>query len=275
MSSGASRFLVAVLTLACLAGPPFALAQDGQAKPFEPVVGQAGKDVVWVPTPPELVEKMLDLAKVTPKDYVIDLGSGDGRNVIAAAKRGARSLGVEYNPDMVALSKRSAEAAGVASRASFVQGDMYVADISKATALALFLLPSNMFQLKEKFLALAPGTRIVSNTFGVEGWEPDGRASIEPCSQQWCTALLWIVPAKVDGTWRAQEGEMILEQEFQYVTGALGGRPVADGKLSGGRITFTIGMTKYDANVSGDSMEGTSTTDAGVKNRWTARRSRP
>ena len=137
------------------------------------VVGQAGKDVVWVPTPPETVERMLDVAKVTPQDYVMDLGSGDGRNIIAAAKRGATALGVEYNPDMVELSKRNAAAAGVAGKATFVQGDMYEADISKANVMALFLLPSNMVLLRPKFFNLAPGSRIVSNTFGMEGWTAD------------------------------------------------------------------------------------------------------
>ena len=129
--------------------------------PFEPTPGQAGKDVVWVPTPPELVEKMLDMAKVTPQDIVMDLGSGDGRNVIAAAKRGARAIGFEFNPDMVALSRRLAQEAGVPDRATFVEGDMFEADISKATVLALFLLPSNLDKLAPKFLALKPGTRIV------------------------------------------------------------------------------------------------------------------
>ena len=136
---------------------------------YEPTPGQAGKDVVWVPTPQELVEKMLDMAKVTPQDIVIDLGSGDGRNVIAAAKRGARAFGFEFNPEMVALSRRKAQEAGVADRATFIEGDMYEADISKATVLALFLLPSNLDKLAPKFLALRPGTRMVNNTFQVTG----------------------------------------------------------------------------------------------------------
>src|SRR5829696_6772237 len=118
-----------------------------QQPTYEPTPGQAGKDVVWVPTPQELVEKMLDMAKVGPQDIVMDLGSGDGRNVVAAAKRGARAYGFEYNPDMVALSRRRAEEAGVADKATFIQGDMYEADISKATVLALFLLPSNLDKL--------------------------------------------------------------------------------------------------------------------------------
>ena len=142
---------------------------------YEPTVGQPGKDVVWVPTPPELVERMLDMAKVTPQDFVMDLGSGDGRNIIAAAKRGARAIGVEYNPDMVELSRRQAKEAGVADKATFVQGDMYEADISKATVMALFLLPTNLEKLQDKFLALKPGSRIVLNTFTIGGWEPEHR----------------------------------------------------------------------------------------------------
>ena len=158
--------------LIALAFPASARAQQGD-KPFEPEIGQPGKDVVWVPTPPALVEKMMDMAQVTPNDFVIDRGSGDGRNINAAAKRGANALGVEFNPDMVALSERLAKAAGVADKARFVQGDMFTADFSKATVAAIFLLPSNMLQLRSKFFALAPGSRMVSNTFRFEGWHPD------------------------------------------------------------------------------------------------------
>ena len=176
-----NRFLMprfSVLIAACaLAGS----ALYAQQKPFTPTEYQAGKDVVWVPTSPELVEKMLDMAKVTPQDFVMDLGSGDGRNIIAAAKRGARAIGVEYNPDMVELSRRLAREAGVADKATFVQGDMYEADISKATVMALFLLPTNLDKLQDKFLALKPGTRIVLNTFGVTGWEPDVTERLEDC----------------------------------------------------------------------------------------------
>ena len=139
---------------------PAAAEQD-----YKPKVGQPGKDAVWVPTSPEMVEKMLDLAKVTADDFVIDLGSGDGRMVIAAAKRGARALGVEFNSDMVKLSRQLATEAGVANRTTFVEGDMYEADISRATVLALFLLPENLRRLEPKFRALRPGTRIVVNTY--------------------------------------------------------------------------------------------------------------
>src|SRR5262249_31901239 len=171
-----------------------ALAQTAQ-KPFEPVVGQSGKDVVWVPTPFVLVEKMLDMAGVTPQDYVVDLGSGDGRNVIAAAKRGARALGVEFNPKMVQLSKRNAAKEGVADKATFVEGDMYEADISEATVLALFLLTENLNKLAPKFMDLRPGTRIVANGFGIDGWNADETGRADGDCGSWCTAYLYIVPA--------------------------------------------------------------------------------
>ena len=183
-----------------------ALAQQPADKPYEPVVGQEGKDVVWVPTPAVTVEKMLDMAQVTPKDFVIDLGSGDGRNVIAAAKRGARGLGVEYNPDMVELSKRIAAREGVADKAQFVEGDMYVADISQATVLALFLLTENLNKLAPKFLEMNPGTRIVINGFGIDGWTPDETARAEGDCGSWCVTHLFYVPARVAGAWRMPQG---------------------------------------------------------------------
>jgi hypothetical protein len=238
-------------------------------KPFVPEVGQAGKDVVWVPTPPELVETMLDLAKVTPQDFVIDLGSGDGRNVIAAAKRGARALGVEFNGKMVELSRQYAKEAGVADKATFAEGDMYVADISKASVMAIFLLPMNMKVLLPKFLDLTPGSRIVSNTFGFEGWTPDESYVLANCSD-WCTALLWIVPAKVEGTWRLQQGNLTLKQDFQMLSGTLGNMPISDAKLRGNEITFSAGGMQYQGRVNGNVMEGTAN-----GTRWTASRVTP
>jgi SAM-dependent methyltransferase len=184
------KTLLTICVLVC--GPAIAAAQQ----PFIPEIGQKGKDVIWVPTPPELVEKMLDMAKVTPADYVVDLGSGDGRNVIAAAKRGARARGFEYNPEMVALSERLAVEAGVGERATFVQGDMFEADFSEASVLALFLLPDNLRRLEPKIRALKPGTRVVLNTFGIPDWEPDVTERIEGSCASWCTALLYIVPPK-------------------------------------------------------------------------------
>jgi hypothetical protein len=244
------------------------------AKPFEPYSGQPGKDVVWVPTPPEVVEKMLDVAKVTPQDLVMDLGSGDGRNVIAAAKRGARGIGVEYNPDMVELSRRLAKEAGVADKATFVEGDMYVADVSKASVLALFLLTTNLDKMKDKFLAMKPGSRIVLNTFVVTGWSADETVTVGGECQTWCSVMLYIVPASVAGTWKMPQGQLTLQQEFQMLTGELvagtSGSPVQTGKMRGDEITLTIGGTTYTGKVTGDRMEGT--TNSGQK--WNATRAK-
>ena len=247
-----TRIVAALVAGVVLSVPAAARAQDE----FVPQPGQPGKDVVWVPTPPELVEKMLDLAAVTPQDFVMDLGSGDGRNVIGAARRGARAVGVEFNPNMVTLSKKNAAEAGVSDKATFVEGDMYVADISKANVLALFLLPSNMLQLRQKFLDLRPGSRIVSNTFGIEGWTPDETVTLTNDCSAWCTALLWIVPAKVNGRWRIGQDELALTQNYQMVTGTLGGRDISDGRLRGDQIRFTVGAVEYTGTVAGDRIQG-------------------
>ena len=268
------------IVFALLLLPPAALAQtqpqtQTQTKDYEPTVGQPGKDVVWVPTPQALVEKMLDLAKVTPQDVVMDLGSGDGRNIIAAAKRGARAIGVEYNPDMVSLSRRTAEKEGVADKATFIEGDMYEADISKATVMALFLLTENMEQLLPKFLSLKPGSRIVANTFGFRSWEPDATESVDEDCMSWCKALLWIVPAKVDGKWLVPQGELVLQQQYQVLSGTLSidGRPtpIANGRVRGEEITFAIGDTQYVGRVSGDKIVGT-IKSAAAERRWQASR---
>jgi SAM-dependent methyltransferase len=190
----------------------------------------------------------------------MDLGSGDGRNIIAAAKRGARALGVEFNPDMVELSRRSAEKAGVAEKAQFVQGDMYIADISKATVLALFLLPENLNKLADKFLALKPGSRIVANQFAVSGWEPDETGRVDGDCGSWCSWLLYIVPARAGGRWRLQKGELELEQKFQMLTGTytLDGATLAvsNGRVRGDQISFRIGATDYNGRVDGANMAG-------------------
>jgi SAM-dependent methyltransferase len=169
-------------------------------KPREPVEGQAGKDAVWIPTPPALVDRMLDIARVTPDDYVVDLGSGDGRNVIAAARRGARALGVEYDAGLIAVSRRNAVREGVAQRATFVQADLYEADLSGATVLMLFLQPENLRKLSVKLMALEPGTRIVTNRFEIEGWEPDEISRIGGNSPGCCTAVLYVVPERAGST---------------------------------------------------------------------------
>ncbi|MCC7007706.1 MAG: methyltransferase domain-containing protein [Acidobacteria bacterium] len=239
---------------------PAEAAQEPQpaANPsFEPSVGQPGKDVVWVPTPQALVDKMLDMAGVTPKDYVMDLGSGDGRTVITAAKRGATAVGIEYNPDMVALSQRNAVTEGVTARATFRKADLFQTDFSKATVITMFLLPSINMQLRPKLLDLRPGTRIVSNSFTMEDWEPDQRETVEGDCVNWCTALLWIVPAKVAGNWSVSGGPLRLTQEFQQASGSLGSQPIADGRLRGDQLSFTVGGSKYEARVVGNTMTGT------------------
>ena len=258
--------LCLVLFLAC------GLAQAQPAKEYEPSVGQEGKDVVWVPTPQELVDKMLDMAKVTPKDYVIDLGSGDGRTVITAAKRGSKALGIEYNPDMVELSKRNAAKEGVGDKANFVKADLFESDFSQAQVITMFLLPSINIKLRPKILNLKPGTRIVSNSFDMEDWKADETATASGCDH-WCTAHLWIVPAKVGGTWKLPQGELNLKQTFQMISGTLRNGNVTtpiSGKLNGDQISFTAGAAQYTGRVNGNAIEGT------VKGRsdgkWTATR---
>jgi hypothetical protein len=262
----------AALALWLVLGPVSAYAQATATqkpaqKPFEPTVGQAGKDVVWVPTSQALVDKMLDMAKVTPKDFVMDLGSGDGRTVITAAKRGATAMGIEYNPDMVELSKLNADQAGVNGKTSFIKADLFETDLSKATVITMFLLPEINMKLRPKILNLKPGTRVVSNSFTMEDWDADETQTLTDDCTSWCTALLWIVPAKVEGTWRLPQGDLKLTQEFQKVKGTLGSTPIADGKLRGEEISFTVGSTKYTGRANGSSMEGT----AGGAS-WTATR---
>ena len=231
------------------------LAAQVAPPPVEPISGQAGKDVVWVPTPQATVDKMLELAQVTATDYVIDLGSGDGITVISAAKQGATALGVEFNPEMVALAKQRAKEAGVSDRATFVQGDLFEADLSKATVITLFLLPDINLRLRPKLLDLEPGTRIASNSFTMGDWEPDARATASPC-EQWCTALFWVVPAKVAGTWQLGQRTLTITQQYQVISGTLGSTPLTAGRLDGGEITFTVGERRYTGRVHGSTMTG-------------------
>jgi len=238
---------------------PLQAAQPPQApaEGYVPQEGQEGKDVVWVPTPEALVQRMLDIANVSPKDYLIDLGAGDGRTVIAAAKRGVRAHGIEYNPDMVALAKQRAIEAGVTGMATFEEADLFQTDLSKATVITMFLLPSINLELRPRLLDLAPGTRIVSNTFTMEAWEPDQRSKVEEDCTSWCTALLWIVPARAAGAWQIGGETLTLAQDFQTVRGSLGSAAVEDGKLAGTSIRFRVGERVYEGQVNGDTITGT------------------
>ncbi|MBN1158628.1 MAG: class I SAM-dependent methyltransferase [Bacteroidales bacterium] len=269
-----NNFLLILLSFSLLPVSLTCQAQQGN-EDYEPRVGQAGKDVVWVPTPQALVDKMLEIAEVTPQDYVIDLGSGDGRTVITAAKLGARATGIEYNPDMVALSKKNAISAGVGNKTEFIQADLFETDLSQATVITMFLLPDINLRLRPRILDLKPGTRIVSNTFTMQDWEADMTVRLEEDCTSWCTALLWIVPAKVDGTWRLGNGELELTQEFQMLRGTLTFEgteiTLTDGKLRGVEITFNADGAIYAGSVNGNTMTGTIQADGNVY-KWSATR---
>ncbi|SEI46060.1 cyclopropane-fatty-acyl-phospholipid synthase family protein [Achromobacter sp. NFACC18-2] len=247
------------------AAPP---AKAAEQKAYVPDVGQQGKDVIWVPTPQALVDKMLDMAKVTPKDRLMDLGSGDGRTVITAAQRGLTAQGIEYNPDMVELSRENAKRAGVADRATFVAADLFTTDLSQADVITMFLLSTINEKLRPKILDLRPGTRIVSNTFRMGDWEPDASETLTQNCQTYCTALLWIVPAKVQGKWDLDGQTLQLEQRYQMLSGKLGATPISDARLDGTSITFTADGVRYAGVVNGRNMTG----NAAGKGQWQAKR---
>ena len=267
-----SRFVRQLLLMVCLSiAAGCATATDQQE--YEPLYNQWGKDVAWWPTSQVLVDKMLDMAKVTSEDFVIDLGSGDGRTVITAAKRGARALGIEYNPNLVALSKRNAAKENVGERAQFVEGDLFESDFSQATVITMFLSDTLNLRLRQRILNLKPGTRVLSTSFTMGEWKPDETVSVQEnkgCSS-YCTALLWIVPAKVEGTWKLLEGELTFTQRFQRFSGTFksGSNNVAikNGQLSGALISFSIGDANYTGRVNGDTMEGIYES-GGITTKW-------
>ena len=272
-----SRFLIRTELILLFTVTTFSLsAQNNKVNSdFVPEVGQHGKDVVWVPTPPELVNTMLKMAKVTPEDFVIDLGSGDGRTVIAAAKLGAHALGIEYNPDMVELSKNNAIKEGVSDKTEFLNKDLYECDLSKATVITMFLLPEINLKLRPRLLDLKPGTRIVSNTFSMSDWEADYEVTTEENWNSWNNALLWIVPAKVEGTWKFPNGEIIFTQKFQMLQGTFKNgtktSPIQDGRLRGNEITFKINGDIYSGQVQDNTILGT-VTNSSSKSDWSATR---
>ena len=280
-----ARILCAALAVSLAGASAYAQQAPAEPKEYVPQVGHSGKDVVWVPTPEALVERMLKMAGVGPKDYVIDLGSGDGRTVIAAAQKfGARAMGIEYNPDMVALSTKNAEKAGLGDKVKFIKADIFETDFSQATVITMYLLPALNLKLRPKILDLRPGTRVVSHAFNMEDWQPDQTVTVEGRD-----AYLWIVPAKVDGAWKlsvpAGSGEeswnVRLGQQFQVLSGrAQNGDKsfnLADGRLRGANIRFGFvdgnGVKReFSGQVRGDRMEGTTQTQGGTPVKWSAAR---
>jgi precorrin-6B methylase 2 len=272
--------IVSALAAALFALAPAAYAQQ---KDFKPHVGQQGKDVVWVPTPDEVVERMLNVAQTKPEDYVIDLGAGDGKIAIAAAKKfGARSLGVEYNPDMVALAQRNAQASGVLGKAQIVQGDIFTTDFTQATVLTMYLLPSLNMKLRPQILAMRPGTRVVTHAFNMEDWEPDETSDVDGRR-----VYLWVVPASVAGRWAmelsgtgaSEKISLNLDQRYQKIEGVayLGSilAGLREPRLSGFRISFAYvdnhGVRRdFTGRVNGGTMEGSFRADGGAEGRWTA-----
>lgn len=281
-SKGILRSAAAVIfTMASAMSLP-AFSQSNAAAPFTPSVGQEGKDVIWVPTPPELVRRMLQLAQTTSKDYVVDLGAGDGRIAIAAAKQfGARAMGIEYNPDMVALANGEAKAAGVSGRAQIVHGDIFEKDFSDASVVTMYLLTQLNLKLRPKLLEMRPGTRLVAHQFGMGDWQPDETSYVEGRP-----AHLWIVPAKVAGNWkvrvtdgaRSREFSLQLEQTFQKVSGSADfgkmNTSLRDARLQGGLLRFVLTDTdgrlrEFSGVVSGDTMSG-AISSGGPRLRWQA-----
>jgi SAM-dependent methyltransferase len=251
------------------------LSQAQPATGYQPSVGQEGKDVVWVPTSNALVDKMLDLAAVTASDFLVDLGSGDGRTVIAAAKRGAKALGIEYNPELVELSRRNAAKEGIADRAAFEEGDVFETDFSKATVITLFLLQELNLRLRPKILDMNPGVRVVSNTFDMDDWMPEQRIRISEGCTRYCTAFFWIVPAKLEGTWKMPRGELALKQTYQMLSGTMkvgnASAVIKAGKVTGQRVTFSVGNIIYTGLVNGNTIEGVSKSATG-ETQWRATR---
>jgi len=241
---------------------------------YVPSVGQEGKDVIWVPTPDELVSKMMEIAHVTDKDFVIDLGSGDGRTVIAAAKLGARARGIEYNPDMVELSKKRAKEAGVSAKTEFLNADLFESDLSEATVITMFLLPDINLKLRPHLLNLKPGTRIVSNTFTMGDWDPDYEVTTEDNWNSWNSALMWIIPAKVDGTWNLASGELTFNQQYQMIYGSFKSgdktSAISEGRLSGDEISFKIDGDTYTGIVKDNKSINGTVTKASGKSDWSA-----
>ncbi len=246
------RFLVgATFIAATLAASPL-FAQSAEAtklgdEKYEPRVGQSGKDVIWVPTNDAVAEAMLKVAKVKPTDLVYDLGAGDGKIAIAAAKNfGATAVGIEYNKEMADLARRNTERAGVADKVKIINGDIFVEDFSKATVVTMYLLPDLNLKIRPTILKMAPGTRIVTNSFNMGDWEPD-----DTVGTGYAQGYFWVVPGNAAGKWQLKgvEGSqqpvsLEVTQRYQRVGGTLNiygkTQPILSATLSGNRLKFTF-----------------------------------
>lgn len=258
----------------------------GSEQEFSPEMGDKGKDVIWLPTPDLLMNAMLEMAEVGPGDVFFDLGSGDGRVVIEAAKRGAFSTGIEYERELVKLSRIRAAEQGVAENTVFLQADLFEFDFSEATVISLFLLPDLNLRLRPRLLALKPGTRIISNSFDMGEWEADDQILIEYFEKEnngisstvqlkKAKAFYWKVPGNVEGKWISDEGELHFTQHFQQISGNFKTETkcfgIKDGKLDGNEISFEIDDNKFIGVVLDNQIYGTITSDKTTR-KWIATR---
>ncbi|MDP1026569.1 methyltransferase domain-containing protein [Sphingomonas sp. KR1UV-12] len=221
---------------------------------WEALTGHAPKlDVPYLGTRPEVVARMLDMAQVGPGDRVLDLGTGDGRILIAAARRGANGFGIDIDPVLIAEAQAAAARADVADRTRFVAQDLFATPLRGHTVVTMFLLPAVNLRLRPHLLAdLAPGTRIVSHAFDMGNWPPDATARVGGSH-----LYLWRVPAQVAGTWTLNDGRrLVLHQHFQDVAGTLDGTPMTDTHLDGAGLRFTADDRRYTGQVDGDTIKG-------------------
>jgi hypothetical protein len=270
---------VLALLLAC-ALPASGASREECDRQYKPQTGQPGKDVVWVPTNDQLVARMLQMAQVTSADRVYDLGAGDGKIAIAAARDfGAQAVGVEYNPELAQLGQCYVQADRLDHRVRIIQGDIFETDFSSATVVTLYLLPELNLRLRPTILQMKPGTRVVSHSFLMDDWEPDERSLTEDGS-----AYLWIVPAQVAGNWSFREADgkgrfaVQLEQKFQQLSGKAGDEPlISDARVRGSQIDFTFiesgAQTRVSGRIEGNGIDA-QVTRAGKTSRYIGTRGR-